>query len=107
MPLFPIVRPVHSQWGPSMPERKFYLTTPIYYVNFKPHIGTCYTTILADAIARWQRMAGAAALLVTGSDEHSQNIADLAAAAGQSPQAYCDAMIPKFRDCWELVQLGP
>src|SRR5690349_2406424 len=86
-------------------DNKYYITTPIYYVNFKPHIGTSYTTILADAAARWARLSGRQTLLVTGSDEHSQNIADLAQAAGQTPRAYCDAIIPKFRDCWDLVQI--
>jgi methionyl-tRNA synthetase len=86
-------------------DHKHYITTPIYYVNFKPHIGTSYTTILADAAARWARMRGQDTLLVTGSDEHSQNIADLAAAAGLSPREYCDQIIPKFRDCWSLVQI--
>lgn len=88
-----------------MADNKFYTTTPIYYVNFKPHIGTSYTTILTDVVSRVQRLRGKEALLVTGSDEHSQNIADLAEAAGQTPRAYCDDIIPKFKDCWELVQI--
>jgi methionyl-tRNA synthetase len=87
-------------------DNKYYITTPIYYVNFKPHIGTSYTTILADAAARWARFMGKDARLVTGSDEHSQNIADLAAAAGKSPREYCDEIIPRFRDCWDLVQIA-
>ncbi|MCA9670715.1 MAG: methionine--tRNA ligase subunit beta [Myxococcales bacterium] len=88
-----------------MSDGKFYITTPIYYVNFKPHIGTGYTTILTDVACRFQRMCGKQALLTTGSDEHSQNIADLAAEAGVAPRAYCDGIIPKFRDCWELLEI--
>ncbi len=88
-----------------MSDGKFYVTTPIYYVNFKPHIGTSYTTILTDVAARFQRFRGERALLVTGSDEHSQNIADLAEQAGKSPLEYCDEIIPKFTDCWKLVNI--
>ena len=77
-------------------DNKFYVTTPIYYVNSKPHIGTTYTTVIADAIARFERFLGRQALLVTGSDEHSQNIADLASAAGKTPRAFCDEIIPSF-----------
>jgi methionyl-tRNA synthetase len=86
-------------------DHKYFITTPIYYVNFKPHIGTSYTTIIADAAARFSRTIGQPTLLLTGSDEHSQNIADLAAAASMSPRAYCDEIIPKFIDCWRLVQI--
>ncbi|MCB9556402.1 MAG: methionine--tRNA ligase [Deltaproteobacteria bacterium] len=89
-----------------MSDGKFYITTPIYYVNFKPHIGTSYTTVLTDVASRVQRMLGDQALLVTGSDEHSQNIADLAEQAGKAPRAYCDEMIPKFRDCWKLLNIA-
>ncbi len=88
-----------------MADTRFFITTPIYYVNFKPHIGTSYTTILTDVMSRVMRLRGRQALLVTGSDEHSQNIADLAAEAGMTPRAYTDTIIPKFTDCWELIQI--
>lgn len=88
-----------------MPSQKFYITTPIYYVNFKPHVGTSYTTILTDVVSRVERFKGNNALLVTGSDEHSQNIADLAEKAKMTPRAYCDQIIPKFTDCWDLIQI--
>ena len=68
--------------GPAS-DGKFYVTTPIYYVNFKPHIGTSYTTVLTDVACRYRRLKGESARLVTGSDEHSQNIADLAEKAGK------------------------
>ncbi|MCK5798397.1 MAG: class I tRNA ligase family protein, partial [Deltaproteobacteria bacterium] len=92
--------------GPrNMADDKFFITTPIYYVNFKPHVGTSYTTILTDVVSRVERLRGKRALLVTGSDEHSQNIADLAEEAGMAPRAYCDTIIPKFTECWDLVQI--
>jgi methionyl-tRNA synthetase len=86
-------------------DGKFYVTTPIYYVNSRPHVGTSYTTIIADVTARWHRLRGEQALLTTGSDEHSQNIADLAAAAGKHPRAFCDEMIVTFLDCWKLIDI--
>ncbi|MEZ5337993.1 MAG: methionine--tRNA ligase subunit beta [bacterium] len=90
----------------SSADNRYYLTTPIYYVNFKPHVGTSYTTILADVTIRHRRFMGMDAMFVTGSDEHSQNIADLAAAEGKTPLAYCDEIIPKFRECWETCRIG-
>jgi methionyl-tRNA synthetase len=86
-------------------DSKFYITTPIYYVNSRPHIGTSYTTIIADITARFQRFMGREVRLTTGSDEHSQNIADLAAEAGVPPREFCDRFIPTFKDCWELCEI--
>ena len=88
-------------------SRKFYVTTPIYYVNAPPHMGTAYTTILADTLARTKRMLGYDALLVTGSDEHSQGIADKAAAEGLHPEEFCRRFIPQFHDAWKLLDIGP
>jgi methionyl-tRNA synthetase len=88
-----------------MGDGKFYTTTPIYYVNFKPHIGTSYTTIITDVASRYQRFCGNQALLVTGSDEHSQNIADRAEEEGKTPKQYCDEVIPKFKECWKLINI--
>ncbi|MDQ3024035.1 MAG: class I tRNA ligase family protein, partial [bacterium] len=82
------------------PDNRYYVTTPIYYVNGKPHVGTTYTTVIADAICRFQRFMGREALLVTGSDEHSQNIADLAAAQGKTPLQFCDEIVPAFKAMW-------
>ncbi len=87
-------------------SRKFYVTTPIYYVNAPPHMGTGYTTIIADALARYHRMLGQDALMVTGSDEHSQNIADKAAAEGLTPLEFCDRLIPEFTKAWDLLDIG-
>lgn len=88
-------------------SKKFYVTTPIYYVNAPPHMGTAYTTVLADTLARFHRMQGADALLVTGSDEHSQNIADKAAAEGLDPEEFCRRFIPHFLEAWKLLDIGP
>ena len=86
-------------------DNQFYVTTPIYYVNSRPHVGTTYTTVLTDVAVRHARFMGQRALLVTGSDEHSQNIADLAAEAGVTPLEFCDRFIPIFQDCWKLVNI--
>jgi methionyl-tRNA synthetase len=81
-------------------DRFLYLTTPIYYVNAQPHLGHAYTTILADAMARWHRLAGDRVWLLTGTDEHGDNIAQTAAKAGTSPQAYADGISATFRETW-------
>jgi methionyl-tRNA synthetase len=86
---------------------KYYVTTPIYYVNAPPHMGTGYTTILADVLARYYRRCGRPSRLVTGSDEHSQNIADKAADEGITPKEFCDRLIPQFQEAWDLLEIGP
>ena len=73
--------------------RAFYVTTPIYYISGDPHIGHAYTTIVADVLARTARTGGEARFL-TGTDEHGQKVADAAAAAGKSPQEWCDEFRP-------------
>ena len=83
-----------------MSDRFFYLTTPIYYVNAEPHLGHAYTTIVADAMARWRRLSGDRVWLLTGTDEHGDKITQAAAAAGVSPQAYADRIADVFRTTW-------
>jgi methionyl-tRNA synthetase len=78
----------------------FYLTTPIYYVNARPHLGHAYTTIIADAMARYRRLAGDDVWFLTGTDEHGDKIAQAAARAGVSPQAYADDISSAFRAAW-------
>ncbi|MBI2493987.1 MAG: methionine--tRNA ligase [Candidatus Rokubacteria bacterium] len=78
----------------------FYLTTPIYYVNAAPHLGHAYTTIIADAMARYRRLAGDDVWFLTGTDEHGDKIAQAAARAGVSPQAYADEISSAFRAAW-------
>ena len=78
---------------------KYYLTTPIYYVNAAPHIGHAYTTIVADLIKRFKRMQGYDAFLTTGSDEHGVNVERAAERAGKTPKAFCDVIAAEFRAC--------
>ena len=88
-----------------MTREHFYITTPIYYVNAAPHLGTAYTTIAADCVARFQRMSGKDVRFVTGSDEHGQKIADTAAKNGTTPIEWCDSQIPAFKDAWEMLDI--
>jgi methionyl-tRNA synthetase len=81
----------------------FYLTTPIYYVNARPHLGHAYTTIVADAMARYRRLRGDRVWFLTGTDEHGDNIAQAAAKAGVSPQAYADEISAAFRETWRRL----
>ncbi len=85
---------------------KYYLTTPIYYVNAAPHIGHAYTTIAADTIKRWKRMQGYDVVLATGTDEHGQKIERAAAAAGKTPQEFTDIISAEFQHQWEILGLG-
>jgi methionyl-tRNA synthetase len=85
---------------------KYYLTTPIYYVNAAPHIGHTYTTIVADAIRRFKRMQGYDAVLTTGTDEHGQKVERAARAAGKTPQEFTDLIAAEFRKQWEMLGLG-
>ncbi len=81
----------------------FYLTTPIYYVNARPHLGHAYTTIIADAMARWHRLAGDRVFFLTGTDEHGDKIAQAAAKAGVSPRAYVDEIAGAFQETWRRL----
>jgi len=89
-----------------MATGSFYLTTPIYYVNSVPHLGTAYTTIAADALARYRRMTGHDVFFLTGLDEHGQKVAQAAEEAGTTPQEWCDAIAPKFLDAWRLLDVS-
>ena len=84
---------------------KYYLTTPIYYVNAAPHIGHAYTTIVADLIKRFKRMQGYDARLTTGSDEHGVNVERAAERAGKSPEEFCDAIAAEFARQWKSLGL--
>jgi methionyl-tRNA synthetase len=81
----------------------FYLTTPIYYVNDRPHLGHAYTTIVADAMTRYRRLAGDDVWLLTGTDEHGDKIAQAAAKAGVTPQALADRNSAVFRETWRAL----
>jgi len=86
-------------------QKKFYLTTPIYYVNARPHIGHAYTTLVADTIARRHRLLGDDTFFLTGTDEHGQKIERSAAAAGIAPQQFADEVSAEFRNLWARMGL--
>ncbi len=83
---------------------KFYLTTPLYYVNDVPHIGHAYTTVAADVFARYKKMSGFDVFFLTGTDEHGQKIANSAVEHKYTPQEYVDMVVERFKDAW--AQLG-
>jgi methionyl-tRNA synthetase len=85
----------------------FYLTTPIYYVNDRPHLGHAYTMIVADAMTRWRRLVGDDVFLLTGTDEHGDKIAQAAAKAGITPQAMADKNSAAFREAWQKLGIVP
>ncbi len=85
--------------------RKFYITTPIYYVNARPHLGHTYSTMVADVICRFRRMQGREAVLLTGTDEHGQKVERAAQAAGLSPQEFTDRISQTFRSLWDELGL--
>src|ERR1039458_3513530 len=87
---------------PDTPN-KFYLTTPIYYVNARPHIGHAYSTIAADVIARRHRLLGDDTFFLTGTDEHGQKVQRSAAAAGIPPQQFADEVSASFRNLWKRM----
>jgi methionyl-tRNA synthetase len=87
-----------------MPDT-YYVTTPIYYVNARPHIGTTYTTVVADAIARRKRALGIDTFFLTGTDEHGQKIERSAEKAGCSPQEFADRVSAQFRGLWDRMGL--
>jgi methionyl-tRNA synthetase len=88
-----------------MTARTFYLTTPIYYVNARPHAGHTGTTIMADAMCRYRRLCGDRVYFLTGTDEHGERIAQVAAQAGVSPQAYTDEIARAFRETWQRLSI--
>ncbi len=84
---------------------KYYLTTPLYYVNAAPHIGHTYTTMAAETIARYKRMKGFDAVMFTGTDEHGQKVERAAEATGKSPQAFADTIAAEFQNQWEKLNI--
>jgi methionyl-tRNA synthetase len=86
-------------------SNRLYVTTPIYYLNDRPHIGHAYTTIAGDVIARAHRLLGGEAYYVTGTDEHGTKVAESAGEAGVSPQAFCDAQSAYFRAAWDALDI--
>ena len=87
-------------------DKKFYITTPIYYPSDKLHIGHSYTTVACDALARFKRMQGYDVMFLTGTDEHGQKIQDKAAAKGVTPKQYVDEIVATVKDLWKLMDVS-
>ncbi|MDZ4733911.1 MAG: methionine--tRNA ligase [Nitrospirota bacterium] len=85
---------------------RFYITTPIYYVNDVPHIGHAYTTVAADVLARYWRLRGRDVFFLTGLDEHGQKVQQAAAKAGIDPQVHCDKLAPQFQALWKRLNIS-
>jgi methionyl-tRNA synthetase len=92
--------------NPNKSSSKFYITTPIYYVNSLPHIGHSYTTIAADVLARSSRQVGRDVFFLTGTDEHGQKVAKSAQEAGKSPREFCDEVAEKFKNVWKTLNIS-
>ena len=86
--------------------KPFYLTTPLYYVNARPHIGHAYTTIVADCLAHWHRQQGEDVFLLTGTDEHGEKVAQAALGQGLSPKAFVDQTSQIFRSLWKTFGIS-
>ena len=86
-------------------SKNFYVTTPIYYVNGDPHVGSAYTTIAADVIARYKKTMGYDVFFLTGTDEHGQKIEETAKQKGYTPQEWTDIMAPKFVEMWKALNI--
>ena len=84
---------------------KFYVTTPLYYVNDTPHIGHAYTTILADVLARYHRIMGDEVYFLTGTDEHGQKVQEAAEKRNVEPTAHVDEYVKRFQDLWEKLNI--
>ncbi len=87
-------------------KKKFYITTPIYYPSDNFHIGHCYTTIIADAIARYKRLEGYDTFFLTGTDEHGQKIQKKAEDKGISPKEYVDVIVENAKDLWKSLGIS-
>ena len=88
-----------------MEKEKYYITTPIYYPSGKWHIGTCYTTVVCDALARFNRLDGKDVFFLTGTDEHGQKIQRAAEAAGVTPKAYVDKLVDDLKRLWSRLDI--
>ncbi|MHB1518937.1 MAG: methionine--tRNA ligase [Acidimicrobiales bacterium] len=86
---------------------RYYITTPIYYVNDAPHVGHAYTTVNADALARWHRLVGDEVFFVTGTDEHGQKVARAAEEHGVGPAEWTDRLAPRFSSAWADLGVEP
>ncbi len=87
-------------------KEKFYITTPIYYPSGKWHLGTCYTTVVCDAIARFKRLDGYDVFYLTGTDEHGQKIEKYATSAGTTPKEYVDKIVADLKNLWTRLNIS-
>lgn len=89
-------------------NKTFYLTTPIYYVNARPHIGHAYTTLAADIIARYhkQKLGKESVFFLTGTDEHGAKVAEAASLANKDPQSFCDEVVQEFKEAWKALNIN-
>ena len=87
-------------------SRRFYVTTPIYYVNDAPHIGHAYTTVNTDALSRWHRLLGDDVFFLTGTDEHGLKVQRAAEANGVSPKEWADTTVERFQEAWKLLGIS-
>lgn len=85
---------------------KYYITTPIYYINDVPHIGHAYTTVAADVLARYHRAKGEEVFFLTGTDEHGAKIAEAAKKAGKEPKEFVDGLVPVFKNAWKKLNIS-
>ncbi len=95
---------------PMLQERRkmnknFYVTTPIYYVNGDPHVGSAYTTVACDVISRYKKTAGYDVYFLTGTDEHGQKVEEKAKEMGKTPQEWTDIMAPRFAELWKALNI--
>ena len=84
---------------------KFYITTPLYYVNDEPHIGHAYTTILADVISRFQKRSGKDVYFLTGTDEHGQKVQEAASKRNVDPQQHANEYVERFKNAWTNLDI--
>jgi methionyl-tRNA synthetase len=84
---------------------KFYVTTPIYYVTARPHLGSLYSTLLADVAARWAKIQGKETFFLTGTDEHGQKIAQAAEKVGKNPKEFVDSFIDAYKEVWKEYEI--
>ncbi len=87
-------------------DKTFYITTPIYYVNGVPHVGSATTTVLCDALARFHRLHGEKTFFLTGTDENAPKVAAAAAKEGMDTARFADAVSQRYRDCWEYLHIS-
>ena len=86
--------------------KKYYVTTPIYYVNDVPHIGHAYTTVAADAVARYKRLCGFKTFFLTGTDEHGQKVEKAAQSQNMTPKELADSMVSRFQELWKRLNIS-